>query len=166
METNGTTPKQPGNGTAPVWTASAPRNLMVPWILLLIKQWSAHGYLLLTTLRQMGFTTIDHATLYKELRNLEKQGLVSSSWGTDGSGPAKRIYAITATGEELLKAGADAMTAYQRMFSNFFDSYARVTGWTPPSGPATTSQAPVAKGTPTSARKSAKKTGPRPQRSI
>ncbi len=127
-------PTSNGNGIPngmPTWNTSIPKNLMVPWILLIIKQWSAHGYLLLNTLRQMGFTSIDHATLYKELRNMEKQGLLSSAWGTDGSGPAKRIYSLTPNGEELLKAGAEAMTSYQRMFTNFFDTYTKMTGWQP-----------------------------------
>ena len=55
-----------------------PKNFLTPWILLLSKQWLLHAYLLLRYVRNMGFFGVDHATLYKELRNLEKPGFVSS----------------------------------------------------------------------------------------
>ncbi len=84
--------------------------------------------MLLQNLQRMGFPTIDHATLYRELRNLEGQGFVSSSWSTDGSGPAKRIYAITDAGEQMLRSGADAAAAYQRMITGFFDLYGDLMG--------------------------------------
>lgn len=105
-----------------------PRNFMTPWILLLLKQWKAHGYVLMQYLNQMGFPAVDHATLYKELRNLDKEGFISSEWETGGSGPAKRVYSITDAGEEVLRGYADVIAGYQRMVNGFFDLYAEAFG--------------------------------------
>ena len=108
-----------------------PKNFLTPWILLLLKQWHLHGYLLLQYVRNMGFFGVDPATLYKELRNLEKEGFVSSEWQTDGSGPAKRIYSLTEAGEEMLRGWADVVAGYQKMITGFFDLYAEAVGTNP-----------------------------------
>ena len=79
-----------------------PTNFLTPWILLVLKQWSVHGYVIMQQLKRMGFPEVDHPTLYRELRRLESQGHVASEWQTGGSGPAKRVYSITEAGEELL----------------------------------------------------------------
>ena len=67
--------------------ARLPKNFITPWVLLVLKQWNLHGYLILQQLNQMGFADVDHATLYRELRRLEKEGFVASEWETGGSGP-------------------------------------------------------------------------------
>ena len=107
---------------------SMPKNFMTPWILLLLKQWSLHGYLLMQHLQNMGFPTVDHATLYKELRNLEKEGFVWSEWQTEGSGPAKRVYSITEAGEEMLQGWSDIVAGYQKVINGFFDMYGQLFG--------------------------------------
>ena len=113
-----------------------PKNFMTPWVLLVLKQWNIHGYLIMQYLSQMGFPEVDHATLYKELRRLESDGYIESEWQTDGSGPAKRVYKITDAGEELLLGWTDVVSGYQRMINGFFDMYAEVFGSKPASNPA------------------------------
>ena len=113
-----------------------PKNFMTPWVLLVLKQWNIHGYLIMKYLNQMGFSQVDHATLYKELRRLESDGYIESEWQTDGNGPAKRVYKITETGEELLLGWTDVVSGYQRMISGFFDMYAQVFGVRPTAEPA------------------------------
>ena len=108
---------------------------MTPWVLLVLKQWNIHGYLIMQRLSQMGFPAVDHATLYKELRRLESDGYIESEWQTDGSGPAKRVYKITDAGEELLLGWTDVVSGYQRMINGFFDMYAEVFGSKPASKP-------------------------------
>ena len=113
-----------------------PKNFMTPWVLLVLKQWNIHGYLIMQHLNQMGFPEIDHATLYKELRRLESEGCIESEWQTDGNGPAKRVYKITEAGEALLLGWTDVVSGYQRMINGFFDMYAQVFGFKPPAEPA------------------------------
>ena len=112
--------------------ARLPKNFITPWVLLVLKQWNLHGYLILQQLNQMGFAEVDHATLYRELRRLEKEGFVASEWETGGSGPARRVYCITATGEDMLRGWTDVVSGYQRMITGFFDLYAQVFGFAPP----------------------------------
>ena len=110
-----------------------PKNFMTPWVLLVLKQWNLHGYLILQQLNRMGFPDIDHATLYRELRRLEKDGFVSSEWETGDSGPARRVYRITDAGEEMLRGWTEVVSGYQRMITGFFDLYAQVFGFPVPS---------------------------------
>lgn len=103
--------------------AGLPRDMLVAYVLLFLKNWSAHGYQILQTLAMMGFATIDPATVYRALRQMEKEGLVSSFWETGDSGPARRRYQITATGESFLAQWAEALGAYQRFLDRFFALY-------------------------------------------
>ena len=105
-----------------------PKNFITPWVLLVLKQWSLHGYLILQQLNRMGFSGVDHATLYRELRRLESQGFVVSEWETGESGPARRVYRITDAGEEMLRGWNDVVSGYQKMITGFFDLYAQVFG--------------------------------------
>ena len=105
-----------------------PKNFMTPWVLLVLKQWSLHGYLILQQLERMGFSGVDHATLYRELRRLEGQGLVTSEWEAGDSGPARRVYSITGAGEEMLLGWSEVVSGYQRMINGFFDLYAQAFG--------------------------------------
>ena len=108
-----------------------PKNFITPWVLLVLKQWSLHGYLILQQLERMGFAGVDHATLYRELRRLEREGYVASEWETGESGPARRVYSITDAGEEILRGWTDVVSGYQRMINGFFDLYAQVFGLPP-----------------------------------
>ena len=110
-----------------------PKNFITPWVLLVLKQWSLHGYLIQQQLNQMGFTGIDHTTLYRELRRMESQGYVASEWEAGESGPARRVYRITSAGEEVLLGWSEVVSGYQRMINGFFDLYSQVFGFSPSS---------------------------------
>ena len=59
-----------------------------------------YGYSLITELSQTGIA-IEANTLYPLLRRLENQGLLVSSWNTDGAKPRK-YYVTTDSGKEVL----------------------------------------------------------------
>ncbi|MDT8860150.1 poly-beta-hydroxybutyrate-responsive repressor [Alkalihalobacillus sp. MEB130] len=111
-------------------TASAPKNFMIPVLLLLLKDWNAHGYELMQKLTQFGFHSVDQGNFYRILRQLEKDELVTSVWDTTSSGPAKRIYSITKAGEQYLDIWADSLEQYQKMLNQFFNMYTNF--FTPP----------------------------------
>ena len=46
---------------------------------------------------------IEVAALYRTLRQLEENGCAISEWDVEGAGPARRVYALTARGEEHLE---------------------------------------------------------------
>jgi DNA-binding PadR family transcriptional regulator len=60
-----------------------------------------YGYSLIAELSNTGIS-IEANTLYPLLRRLESQGLLESSWNTDGAKPRK-YYHITVFGKEILK---------------------------------------------------------------
>jgi PadR family transcriptional regulator, regulatory protein PadR len=99
------------------------KNFVLPFILLLLSRMSLHGYELSQKLQAFGFKTIDQGNLYRLLRQLEKEELVSSEWDTNGSGPAKRRYSITKAGITYLKGYANQLESYQSMLDQFFKMY-------------------------------------------
>lgn len=113
--------KQPSKNEKP--TISMPKNLMVPVLLLSLKDWSLHGYKLIQELTRFGFTSIDQGNVYRTLRQLEKDNLIKSEWDTTTSGPAKRIYSITEAGEAYLRTCTDSLEQYQSIINRFFTIY-------------------------------------------
>lgn len=101
----------------------APKNFLVPYLLLLLRQWNAHGYELLQRLVAFGFAALDPGTVYRTLRQLEKDGLVCSAWDTGHEGPARRVYTITDAGVEFLQAWAQSLDNYRKTLDRFFDLY-------------------------------------------
>ena len=113
----------PTNGRRSEATAQ-PRNWLQPFLLLSLQQWQSHGYELMQRLALFGFESIDPGSVYRTLRQLERDGLVSSDWDTNSSnGPARRVYSLTDSGETYLQTWASALRGYQSMLDSFFKSY-------------------------------------------
>lgn len=102
---------------------TAPRGLLEPYLLLLLRNLRTHGYQLMRSLTAMGFATVDPATVYRVLRQMEKEGLISSCWETGHAGPAKRTYSLTEAGEAFLSNWASSLQRYQSLLDRFFDLY-------------------------------------------
>lgn len=50
-------------------------------------------------------TFLNPAIVYRNLRNLEFDGLVTSNWEIVSSSPARRVYKITEDGKNIQKIG-------------------------------------------------------------
>jgi poly-beta-hydroxybutyrate-responsive repressor len=100
-----------------------PKNFLSSWLLLLLRNWSAHGYQLMQTLTIAGLGAIDPATVYRTLRQLEKEGLVSSSWDPKDTGAPRRVYTLTEAGEAYLQIWARQLEQYQTVLDRFFELY-------------------------------------------
>jgi poly-beta-hydroxybutyrate-responsive repressor len=95
-----------------------------PALLLLLRERPAHGYELLEHLPELtGPQPVEMGNLYRLLRGLEQEGLVSSEWDSHSAGPAKRRYTLTKTGAELLDQWADALRLSQERSATFLDRY-------------------------------------------
>jgi PadR family transcriptional regulator len=95
-----------------------------PALLLLLAERPAHGYELLEQLPSLtGERRIDMGNLYRVLRALEEDGIVTSEWHDDAPGPSKRIYELTDDGRRLLDGWAEALRANQGRISSFLDRY-------------------------------------------
>lgn len=78
--------------------------MLVPYLLLAVSLQRAHGYMIEEYLNRSGFFHVDASTLYRMLRQLEKDGLLSSDWEPGPSGPARRVYSLTDAGRSWLDA--------------------------------------------------------------
>src|SRR5450756_2826541 len=78
-----------------------------PWLLLLLAENPAHGYELLERLKALPEApTADRGHLYRTLRRLETQGLVTSTWQMPQAGAARHTYTLSADGLQALDAWA------------------------------------------------------------
>jgi len=100
-----------------------PRNWLVPVILLSLREWNSYGYELMERASAFGFEAMNPGTLYRTLRQMEKEGIVESSWETSRGGPARRMYSITDAGRAYLDFWAKSLEQYQRTMDDFFKLY-------------------------------------------
>lgn len=73
-------------------------------LLLLLYDEIGYGYGFVEQLASFGFSEDDLnvSTLYRTLRKMEKEGLVTSLWEDGGQGPKRRVYEITMNGKNEL----------------------------------------------------------------
>lgn len=100
-----------------------PRNWLQPFLLLSLEEWQSHGYELVRRMTVFGFEALDRGSVYRTLRQLERDGLVRSDWDTSTEGPARRLYCLTDSGRNYLSAWAGALRGYQEMLDRFFSHY-------------------------------------------
>jgi len=102
---------------------SLSKNWLVPILLLMLREWSSYGYELMERVATFGLAAMNPGTFYRTLRQMEKDGMVQSSWDTSETGPARRMYSITEAGETYLKYWADSLNQYQKLMETFFRLY-------------------------------------------
>jgi DNA-binding PadR family transcriptional regulator len=73
-------------------------------LLVLLHHEPGYGYSLMDGLGKFGFQPdqMDISIIYRALRNLESEGLVSDTWEDNSLGPQRRVYTITPQGEDIL----------------------------------------------------------------
>lgn len=98
-----------------------------PAVLLLLRERAMHGYELIDRLPEVTGTDvrIDVGNLYRVLRALEKEGIVTSEWSADLPGPARRTYELTEEGSRLLERWAEALREAHGVVGDFLDRYER-----------------------------------------
>jgi len=120
------------------YAGGLPNIFLRPCLLLLLKEQPGHGYDLVARLKVLGMEN-EPPALYRVLRNLERQGSIRSEWQFSNVGPARRIYHLTAGGDERLASWAAALQDTIRRLAQYLDRHARTgNGHSPAgSGPAT-----------------------------
>lgn len=104
------------------------RNLLHPFLLLLILERPAHGYDLIERLGGLGVPDVDPGHVYRTLRSLERSRLVASVWQTDGGGPARRAYQLTAAGHAELSAWTARLAQLDRVIDGWQHRWCAATG--------------------------------------
>ncbi len=89
-------------------------DMLTAHLLALLKGWSAYGYELAQRLEEAGLGELNKGSIYRMLRQMERSGLVSSSWDTSSDGPARRVYNMTAAGKMFLDNWLAFIDAHRR----------------------------------------------------
>jgi PadR family transcriptional regulator PadR len=84
-----------------------------------------HGYELIERLPEVAGSEakVDVGNLYRLLRGLEEEGVVTSEWSADLPGPAKRTYELTDEGRAVLDRWAESLREAQGVLSSFLARY-------------------------------------------
>lgn len=102
-----------------------PERYIQPSILMALTGGLNYGYELIQIISEYGFIEgpAPPGMIYRHLRDLEENGLVSSEWQTAGSGPAKRVYELTPEGMEVLGYWVVYMQNQAGKLLSFIDRY-------------------------------------------
>jgi PadR family transcriptional regulator PadR len=125
----------PGRRLQPGIPPRLPKDLRTAWLLLLLRAEPSYGYVLRRELGARGLE-IEPGTLYRSLRELEGDGLITSRWMDPGAGPRARVYTITPAGERNLHVLAAAIETARDTQMAFMTAYADAVHGRKPSGPA------------------------------
>jgi PadR family transcriptional regulator PadR len=84
-----------------------------------------HGYELIERLPEVAGaeSRVDVGNLYRLLRGLEDEGVVTSEWSAELPGPAKRTYELTDEVRLLLDRWAESLRDAQGVLSKFLERY-------------------------------------------
>lgn len=99
--------------------------MLVPTLLFLLFQKPTHGYELIQKINEYKFLDVeaDPATVYRNLRRMEEDGLVVSKWETGQSGPARRSYELNPAGEEILDHCVEIIAGKVQKLQAFLSDY-------------------------------------------
>jgi poly-beta-hydroxybutyrate-responsive repressor len=102
-----------------------PNNLLMPLVLMSLRQWNSYGYELMEKTATFWEEAINPGTLYRTLRQMENNGDIESTWETSENGPARRMYAITDAGVADLDLWMASLEQYQLNMDAFLRLYHR-----------------------------------------
>lgn len=97
--------------------------LVHPSILAILNIHPAHGYAIIEQIAQQHTFPNEppkHPGIYRILRQMEADALVTSKTDNAGSGPARRVYSITAKGKACLQEWIDSLHHLETALHAFF----------------------------------------------
>ena len=90
--------------------------MLRPAVMGLLASGPAHGYQLAQRLGEMKMFAgqqPDHAGLYRALKQMEDEGLLTSAWDLADSGPARRVFTLTPAGTACLGQWKKTLADYR-----------------------------------------------------
>ena len=115
-----------GTPTHRGWNPLAARRRWIePFVLAMLARGDSYGYAILGRLEEMRVNNgpLDVGLVYRTLRDLERDGLVSSSWAEESAGPRRRAYELTESGQRALDDWAVVMRERARLIGEFNADY-------------------------------------------
>ena len=79
--------------------SSLPRHFLRAALHIALSSGRSHGYELVEQVKLFGLATVDLAGIYRSLKSMEHDGLVSSEWENSELGPPRRVYELTSLGD-------------------------------------------------------------------
>ena len=107
-----------------------PKNYLMAWLLAMLAEKNLHGYEITKELNEKFEVITDAGTVYRALRQLERDGCISSWWNPTEQGPPRRLYALTTHGNAALQRWNEALEQYRANLETFFALYQRRNGST------------------------------------
>ncbi len=94
-------------------------------LMVLLHRAPGYGYTLMDDLGEFGFSPdmMDVSIIYRALRDLEANGLVSDSWGENSLGPQRRVYTITPQGEIALEGWIENLRQRRKEIETLESAY-------------------------------------------
>ncbi len=112
-----------GNKDTGLPPKGTPKNYLMAWLLVMLKDYNLHGYEIMKELKEKFDVVSDPGTVYRALRQLERDGHISSWWDPKEQGPARRIYTLTDSGSQALQVWSAALELYRSNLDAFFNLY-------------------------------------------
>jgi len=107
------------------WSRRAVR-VLKPTLLLLLHHGPSHGYTLIDQLETYRLGDVNPSVVYRVLREMEENGWVSSSWEEkETKGPPRRVYELTALGDEVLTWWTNDLRETRAMIDFILKKHAR-----------------------------------------
>ena len=118
--------------------------LVRPAILAVLARENLHGYLILERLAERAMFNdqpADPAGIYRVLKSMELEGLVTCAWDMQGSGPARRQYALTDRGRSCLGQWLGTLEEYLASVEDIVDNARSALAAAPLAAPVATAAA-------------------------
>jgi DNA-binding PadR family transcriptional regulator len=103
-----------------------PKLVLRGFLLLLLAQRPAHGYDMVERLQGLGVHVEEPAAVYKALRHMDQEHLVTSAWKLSSHGPTRREYALTPEGREQLDEWVRMVKLSRDTLDRCLEQYARL----------------------------------------
>jgi poly-beta-hydroxybutyrate-responsive repressor len=112
----------PSATTDGAFDGSLPRSFLRPALHIALLPGSSHGYDLLEQLRGFGLASVDLAGIYRALRAMDLDGMVSSAWEASDLGPPRRVYELTEAGFVAAQGYLDSMRSARDHLDGLLDA--------------------------------------------
>lgn len=98
--------------------------MLEPVLLLLLHHGPAHGYTLQQQMARFKVEDLNSSMLYRALRDMEAREWIASSWDTEkAQGPPRRVYHLTALGDEVLGRYTRELIETREAIDHFLEAF-------------------------------------------
>lgn len=117
-------PEHPADPPAPSpdGGSTVSRELLMAWLLLLLRDGESHGYGLRRAIEQRHIRA-DSGAMYRALQTLDADGSLQSRWGPSTAGPQRRSYQLATRGRRRLDELAESIDATREKYAAFVEAF-------------------------------------------